>query len=201
LPMLREAHAAAIPEHRLAYAQMLGILGVREVVPELADALDEIDEWDDRILQGSMAEYAHLPTPIDAIIIALGRTGDARAMPSLLRKLEMLSDDVTLSHHRAVTIALEQIGSPAASEPLARLLAKPGMRGHAMKTLEPLYDKEMNRRRRLGPLREIVIARALYRCGDHQRLGEQILREYQNDIRGLFARHATTVLQKGKRRR
>jgi hypothetical protein len=60
--------------------------------------------------------------------------------------------------------------------------------------LEPLYDRARQRRRRTGPLREIVLARALYRCGDHEQLGERILKEYSRDIRGLFARHAAAVL-------
>ena len=68
------------------------------------------------------------------------------------------------------------------------------MRGHVMPELEPLHDRQREKRRREGPLREIVLARALYRCGDHQGLGEKILREYQGDVRGLFARHANAVL-------
>ena len=195
LPLLREAWSAASGADRLVYARVLGMLGGREVVPELSAALDGITEWDDRILQGVMAEYAHLPTPIDTLILALGRTRDARALPSLLKKLETLDDKVTLSHHRAVAMALETIGSPAAAEPLARLLAKPEMSGHAMKKLEPFYDKQVDQRRRLGPLREIVIARALYRCGDYRGLGARTLRDYQQDVRGLFSRHAAAVLQ------
>jgi hypothetical protein len=93
-----------------------------------------------------------------------------------------------------VALALEQIGDPSAAEPLARLLDKPGMGGHAMRELEPLYDRQRELRRREGPLREIVLARALYRCGDHEGRGEAILREYQQDLRGLLARHATAVL-------
>ena len=54
----------------------------------------------------------------------------------------------------------EEIGSPSAAAPLARLLAKPGMRGHAMTKIEPHYDKDMNFRRRLGPLGETAVARA-----------------------------------------
>ena len=134
------------------------------------------------------------PRQIDALILALGAIGDSQALPAILNKLETLDAGVTLSHHRAVVLALEQIGDPAAAEPLARLLERPGMRGHVMTGLEPLYDRQRERRRREGPLREIVIARALYRCGDHQGLGEAILHEYQQDIRGLFARHATAVL-------
>jgi len=195
--MLRDAYANAHGADRLTYARVLGFLGDAEVVPALIAALDEVTEWDDRILQGAMAEYAHLPTPIDTLILALGHTGDARAVPAILRKLETLDADVTLSHHRAVALALERLSDPVAAEPLARLLAKPGMSGHAMTELEPLHDKPMDRRRRLGSLREITLARALYRCGDAGALGGQTLREYTRDLRGLFARHATAVLRDG----
>ena len=141
-----------------------------------------------------MAEYAHLPTPVDALVLALGGTRDRRALPILLEKLDTLDPNVTLSHHRSLALALEQIADPTAAESLARLLNKPGMRGHVMTGLEPLSNHPQEKRRRLAPLREIVLARALYRCGDWQELGEGILREYRQDIRGLFARHANAVL-------
>jgi hypothetical protein len=191
---LREAFRTSSGEARLTYAKVLAFLGDQVAVPELVDALEAIQEWDDKIYQGRMAEYAHLPTPVDALILALGHTKDERALPAILRKLDTLDAGVTLSHHRAVALALEKMADPSAAEPLARLLSKPGMRGHAMTELEPLYDRVTDRRRRVGPLREIVLARALYRCGDHQGLGEQILGQYQRDIRGLFARHATALL-------
>ena len=198
LPLLRQAYRDAGGNERLVYARVLAFLGEGEVVSLLAEELDRIAGWDERILQGIAAEYAHLPTPIDTLILALGATGDPRALPAILRKLETLDATVTLSHHRAVALALERLGDPAAAEPLARLLRKPGMGGHAMTGLEPLHNKEKDRRRRLGPLREIVLARALYRCGDHQGLAEQILMAYRCDLRGLLARHATAVLTRGK---
>ena len=194
LPYLSDAFEAAETKQRLAYAKLLGCLGERRATPALVEALDAIDKWDGRILQGRMAEYAHLPTPIDSLIIALGNTGAARAVPPILRKLETLDADVTLSHHRSIALALERLASPTAAKPLARLLSKPGMSGHAMTQLEPLHNKEMELRRRLAPLREITLARALYRCGDHEGLGESILSSYRNDLRGLFARHADEVL-------
>ena len=196
LPMLRAAYASASAETKLTYAKILGVLGDADVVECLAKAL-ETAMWDDKILQGAMAEYAHLPTPVDALIVALGSTRDERALPPILRKLDTLDAETTLSHHRAVAIALERIASPAATEPLARLLEKPGMRGHAMTALEPQHNTNREKRRRTGPLREIVLARALYRCDDHQGLGERILREYAADVRGLFARHARAVLDAG----
>ena len=197
LPRLKERYAASSGAQQLVYAKVLGFLGQAEVVPTLCAALEAVDQWDPKILQGVAAEYAHLPTPVDALVLALGYTRDRRALPPILAKLAWLDAETTLSHHRAVALALEHLADPAAAEPLARLLAKPGMRGHAMRQLEPL-SSERDRRRREGPLREIVLARALYHCGDRDGLGEKILREYQEDLRGLLARHATAVLQSGK---
>jgi hypothetical protein len=93
-----------------------------------------------------------------------------------------------------VALALERIGDASAAPVLARLLGKPGMSGHAMLELAPLPQGPPERRRREGPLREIVLARALYRCGDRDGLGERILRRYTRDLRGLFSRHAASVL-------
>jgi hypothetical protein len=194
LPLLQAAFRTSTGTIRLEYAKVLGALGDTEPVGVLIDSLQQVTDWDDKIFQGNMAEYAHLPTPIDALILALGAAGDARAVPAILAKLETLNAGVTLSHHRAVALALEQIGDPSAAEPLVRLLDKPGMSGHAMRELEPLYDRQRELRRREGPLREIVLARALYRCGDHEGRGEAILRQYHQDIRGVLARHATAVL-------
>lgn len=195
LPLLRKSWAAASGPKRMVYARALGMLGDKGVVPELIAAVDGMTAWDAKIFQGNMAEYAHLPTEADSLILALGHTGDARALPALLKKLEMLDGEVTLSHHRAVALALERLGDPAAAEPIARALGKPKMRGHAMTRFEPLHNARQDQRRRIGPLREIVLARALYRCGDHEGLGSRILHEYLNDVRGLFARHAQAVLK------
>ncbi len=187
---LEQAEGAA----RIMYAKILGFLGSRAVIPILRPVLEMVDEWDAKILQGHMAEYAHLPTPIDGLIMALGWPGDAEALETILGKIDMLDAGVTLSHHRAVAVALERIAHPSAAEPLAKLLGKPDMQGHVMSRIEPLYDQPRERRRRTGPLREIVLARALYRCGDYKGLGKKILMDYREDIRGLFARHATAVL-------
>ncbi|MHB8899892.1 MAG: FAD-dependent oxidoreductase, partial [Thermoguttaceae bacterium] len=192
---LKRAFGTAEGASRLEYAKLLGVLGEAEGVDLLIEALERVDRWDAKILQGVMAEYAHLPTPTDALILALGTSGDRRAVPAIVAKLRTLDAGVTLSHHRSVALALEALGDPAAAEPLAELLEKPGMSGHAMLGLEPLYDGQVEKRRREGPLREVVLARALYRCGDYEGKGERILRQYEGDLRGLFARHAAAVLE------
>jgi hypothetical protein len=43
-------------------------------------------------------------------------------------------------------------------------------------------------------LRELILARALYRCGDENGLAERILKEYATDLRGHYARHALAIL-------
>jgi len=44
-------------------------------------------------------------------------------------------------------------------------------------------------------LKELYLARALYRCGDHEGLGQNTLREYSRDLHGHYARHAKAVLK------
>ena len=187
LPLLRDAHASAVGEERITYARFLGVCGDRAALPTLIAAIEDTERWDAKIPLGAMAEYSQLPTRLDSLILAIGFVRDSRALPAILRKAEKLDANVCLSHHRAVALALEQIDDPAAAEPLAELLRKPRMMGHAKTSL----DKPSSR---IEPLREIVLARALFRCGDHQGLGKKILTEYTQDIRGHFARHATAVL-------
>lgn len=43
-------------------------------------------------------------------------------------------------------------------------------------------------------LRELAVARALYRLGDFKGLGEKTLRAYAADPRGAYAKHAKLVL-------
>ena len=43
-------------------------------------------------------------------------------------------------------------------------------------------------------LRELMLARALYRCGDYNGLGRRILVVYRDDLRGHYATHARAVL-------
>jgi hypothetical protein len=193
-PLVRSAfRQAAPPAERLRYAALLGFLGEPDGLELLCAALAQ-SAWDEKILQGGMAEYAHLPTPVDALVLALGYSGSRAALPPILDKLNLLDAQTTLSHHRAVALALEHLADPRAAAPLATLLARPGMGGHAMTAPEPLFDKPVARRRREGPLREIVLARALWRCGDANGLGKRTLAAYGRDVRGLFAQHARAIL-------
>jgi len=197
-PLLQECFARGdySAEQRLELGKVLGFMGSAEGVELLGQAL-EVSRFDAKILQGGMAEYAHLPTPVDALILALGYSGSIEALPLLLRKLELLDAATTLSHHRSLALALEQFADPRAAQALATLLAKPGISGHAFSGIVPLVDKPVELRRREGALRELVLARALWRCGDWQNSAQRILEAYCRDWRGLLARHARLVLQAG----
>jgi hypothetical protein len=70
------------------------------------------------------------------------------------------------------------------------LLAKPGMTGHVLHG-PGVTDRSKS-------LRELILARVLYRLGDHEGAAEQILRHYVNDVRGVYARHAHAVLGESK---
>jgi len=117
-----------------------------------------------------------------------------------------LDATVPLSHHRSLALALDRIGDKSAAEPLAKLLQKPDMTGHAVLDIENALTGLANNgkgarttgslQKRSRAIREITLARALYNCGDYNGIGENILITYLNDMRGLFARHANSILMK-----
>jgi flavin-dependent dehydrogenase len=206
IPMVKEAYKNTSGESKVLYAKLLGMCGERTGNETLINELRKHDQWSERILQGSMADFAYLPTPEDGLILALGYSGDKSVLPELLKLVEKLDASVPLSHHRFLAMALERIGDESAAKPLAELLEKTGMTGHAVLDIEhSLIGMENNGmgdrtigslQKRSGAIREITLARALYNCGDYNGIGESILKTYQNDMRGIFVRHAYSVLNK-----
>jgi hypothetical protein len=193
LPLLREAHdAAATPAHKVVYANVLGMLGDDAGTETLIEAIDA-QPWDKGWNFRGMGQFGGSISRLDSLIIALGRGGDPRSLPTILRKVAQLSAGHEFSHHRAVAMALESLRDPSAAKPLADLLSKEGMTGYAITAVDA-KAKFGGQEHRSQPLREIILARALYRCGDHDGLGRRILETYREDLRGLFARHADAVL-------
>ena len=88
----------------------------------------------------------------------------------------------------------------AAIPALARVLQRPGIGGHAQKMqadvpVIPGYANTAGDWERTLSLREICIARALYRLGDTpDGLGRRTLEAYADDPRRAFAQHAKLVL-------
>lgn len=144
---------------------------------------------------------------MDALVIALGWAAAAEgvdpavraaAREALREKIEALDENSEFSHVRAVSVAAGALGDPKLAEPLARLLEKPGLHGHAQTDLADAIRtvprvRNDNTARNLA-LKEIYLARGLYLCGDRGGLGRRTLETYARDLRGPFARHAAAVL-------
>ncbi len=202
LPLLREAYRSSEGDRRYAYALMLALLfGDATGAEPLLDKVGAAEQWDQGWNYMGMGQSGDAMSPLDKAIIALGKTGAREAVPAILEKASMLDADAVFSHHRAVAVALERLGDPVAAPALAEVLRKPGMAGHVHDTLDAAkaHDAEYARylnavHTRRESLRELLLARALYRLGDHEGLGKATLEAYTTDLRGHLARHARAVL-------
>jgi hypothetical protein len=200
LPLLRKAYAKASPQHKLPYAQILAVMGDPVGLPTLLEAVEGVTEIDKGWHYKGMGQFGRNMSELDALIVAAGRTGDRRATPAIVEKVEMLQPSHAFSHFRAVALALESLKDPAAAEPLAKLLSTEGIRGRALVDVGQAVEREAKGSSwtatapRADSLRELMLARALYRCGDKDGLGRKVLEEYSRDLRGHFARHAKAVL-------
>jgi flavin-dependent dehydrogenase len=198
MPLLKKAYENAHDEKsKLVYAHILGMLGDPTGAGTLVEAVSSRD-WDKGWNYTGMGQFGMSLSELDSLIIALGRTRNKRALSPILDKLEQLDAESEFSHYRAVALAFESLGDAAAAEPLAQLMAKPGIQGHAFVDVNrarvetPVSHVDTTTRNK--SLRELILARALYRCGDYKGLGEKILEEYANDLRAHYARHASAVL-------
>ena len=199
LPLLREAYKTVeSKEEKLTYAHILGILGDPTGAATLAEVVGS-REWDKGWKYTGMGQYGMSMSVVDSLIVALGRTRKHIALEPILAKVAQLGPEHELSHHRAVALALETLGDRTAAKPLADLLAKPGMAGHAWTDINAatrnIPPSEVDTSTRECSLRDLILARALYRCGDHNGLGEKILKQYAQDLRGHYARHALAILK------
>jgi len=94
-------------------------------------------------------------------------------------------------------MALETLRDPAAAEPLAQLLAKPDMTGHAVTQVTGAETPaaKSTARCRCGksswPARSTAVAITTVSGG-------RILETYEKDLHGLYARHAQAVLREKK---
>jgi hypothetical protein len=202
LPLLREAYKTAESNpDKLTYAHTLGILGDPSGAETLAEAV-AARQWDKGWRYTGMGQYGMSMSPLDSLIVALGRTRNDNALAPILTKVGQLGPEHELSHHRAVALALETLGDPAAAKPLADLLRKPDITGHAWIDINAATSRippsDVDTSTRECSLRELILARALYRCGDCDGLGERILRQYARDLRGHYARHAAAILDQKK---
>jgi flavin-dependent dehydrogenase len=201
LPRMRAAYARAEGDKKLLLAKLLGMLGDATGVPTLVAELNAAQAWDQTPDWRPPKDFPRRQqigwemSNLDNTLVALSRTRSPEALPAALAKLALLRPESGASHHRAVYSALAYLADPRAAKPLAELLRQPGIAGHAITTI---HERDQMLQTKSGAVRELTLARALYRCGDHEGLAERTLRQYAVDLRGHFARHAKAVLTAGK---
>ncbi len=191
-----------IEKGKINYAHILGMMGDPTGKETLLETVASTP-WDKGWSFTGMGQFGGSLSPLDSKIIAMAKTGDNRAVDIIKDKMETLDANSEFSHHRAVAVALETLKAPEAAEAIVKLLQKPGMSGHAwtelyrakMETPQGFNNDTSVRDR---TLRELILARALYRCGDHKGMGEKILKQYANDIRAHYSKHAKSVLAEGE---
>ena len=202
IPLLQDAYKTSTKEdEKLRYAHVLGMLHDSTGIETLIKAVNEA-KWDKGWNFRGMGQFGATTSYVDNLVIALGRTGDKRGLSTVLQKLSELTPASEFSHSRAVSMALEIYKDPKAAKPLADFLNKPGISGHSFLEIKDVIKRSpasmVDNSTRNNSLRELILARALYRCGDYEGLGEKILKAYSKDYRGHYVRHAKSILQEGK---
>jgi len=189
------------PEDKLVYARILGMLDNNSGWEVLQKAVDEFRAWDKGWNYTGMGQFGMSMIYLDSLVIALGKSRKQEVLPSVIRMAKMLTPESEFSHFRAVAVAFETIANELPAKVLFELLQMKGMSGHAMTTIQkaiqdtPASNTDTSTRN--NALREIILGRALFRCGDYNGFGTQILNEYAKDLRGHFYRHASGVLKMG----
>ena len=145
-----------------------------------------------------MHQFGMSLSPLDALIMALGKTQEQSVLPVILEKAQLLAPEDYFSHFRAISMATEDIGSPKAVPQLAKMLTTPGVRFHAIRTYREAQSSvvpgDIDTSTRNLALKELHLARALYLCGDQNGIGQQVLEQYAKGLQGHYARYAYEVL-------
>ena len=193
IPLLKAAFAAEGRKvEKFRYAHVLGILGEGDGADLLADWIDgKIDVPEPNLAK--RPAYAKRFDYRSSILIALGRTKSPRAVASLRRFAERLSNRENFFMHRAICWAIEASGDrglgdvlrqKAASYPSA--IVKEGIRPKFWYSPRNHFMTEEE----FAALKALDLATAVYRLtGD-----DSFLRPWLNDAREVYRLQAERVL-------
>lgn len=191
IPLLREIPGFACVHVRALLGDPTAAEGMVAKLKDLA--------WDEGWNYKGMSQYLRSVGTVDRYVIALGNTKSKAALPVLDRLASELTGASEYSHFRALALAYESIGDGRGAAALARLLKIPGVGGHALApdAIPPIpgYDDRATNAERSDCLRELSVARALYRLGDVDGIGRRSLEAYSRDPRRAYANHVHKVLR------
>lgn len=202
IPVLTDQlHLAGNQEEKLVFARILGMLDNNSGWEVLQKAVDGFERWDKGWNYTGMGQFGMSMSYLDSLVIALGKSRKQEVLPSIIRLAKLLTPESEFSHFRAIAVAFETLANELPAKVLFELLQMKGVTGHAMtniqKAIQDTPASGTDTSTRNNALREIILGRALFRCGDYNGLGNQILNDYAKDLRGHFYRHATGVLKMG----
>lgn len=199
LPLLRNAFTNSEDhEKKIVFAYLLTQMGDVTGREFLQDIVRN-SQWDKGWTFVGMGNHGSGYSKVDSMIIALGQHGNNPAVPVIAEKLRQLTLKSEFSHFRSCAIALERIGDPDGATVLAEALKKDGMNGHAFtsikRSVKATPPDSSDNSTRHASLRELLLARALFLCGDKDGLGEKILKQYADDVRGTYSLYAISTLK------
>lgn len=189
---------ASSSDEKVIYASILCILGDSAYASLLKEKITQYKEWDKGWHYTGMHQFGMSLSQLDAYIIALGKSKDAVGLPAILEKACLLSPEDYFSHFRAIAMATESIDDKEAVPVLAEMLTRSGVRNHSIHSyaearLQTVPD-DIDVTFRNKALKELHLARALFLCGDKDKLGEEVLRRYAAGLQGHYARYAMEIL-------
>jgi flavin-dependent dehydrogenase len=199
VPLLKQAfkEKAGTPQ-QLNYAQTLAILGELTGIDVLMEEINRYGEWDPGWNYTGMGQFGPCMSRLDSLIMALGNTGKKEALPAITMYAKQLKTDSTLSHFRSVCVAFETIGDKTAVPVLKDIILSCGIKNEVVTDYTKARSSTNNHTEdtsvRNRVLKELHLARALYRCGDMDGMGKTILKAYANDLHHHYALHAQGIL-------
>ncbi len=195
LPELQKRYKTLETAERTGYARIFGIMGDATGADQL---LAEVGKraWDAGWNFRGGGQFGDNMSELDCLIVALGRTGDQRAVPVLQEKMKAMTSSSEFSHFRAVSMASESLKNPALADGLHTLLSMDTVQGWSVSADNIIKGEgqKVSSEDRSSTLRELILARGLYRCGDKNGLAETVLKKYEADVRGYYSLHAESVL-------
>ncbi len=185
LPRLKEKFAS--DQSNVEIAHILAFLGDDTgnfLLEKTVGGMSWDAGWDYR----GMGQFGPSLSPLDSFLLALDRIGGGQSC--VLEKLPSVTEKTEFSHIRALCVSLIHHPQREAAPELKRILALPGMCGHAVQNYADALASNRAERDdtsvRNCQLKEIYLAKALHQCDPADPLGAELLEAYRNSMQGYY---------------